>query len=76
MPLMPCRRKRVFESTTRSRLAGLVWPDVANDDFQQNRCSLSLAFNAIYHNTTGRNLPETKEFHSVQMPGLLNGFWA
>ncbi|GFU21926.1 hypothetical protein TNCV_3283961 [Trichonephila clavipes] len=72
---VPLKTHRVLEITTRSHLAGLVWPEVANDDFQHNRCSRRLPFSVIYHKTTERNLSEPKEFHSAPMLGLKEDFW-
>ncbi|GFT39109.1 hypothetical protein TNCV_3686211 [Trichonephila clavipes] len=63
------RHGRTFRKRSRnfrlSRLAGLVWPEVTNDDFQQNRCSRIFMFSVIYHKTAWMNLPERDEF-SIQ----------
>ncbi|GFU90891.1 hypothetical protein TNCV_4922241 [Trichonephila clavipes] len=55
----------VFEISSRRRLEGMIWSDVANEDFQQNRCSRRLLFSVIYHKTAWRNLPKRVK-NSVQ----------
>ncbi|GFX15468.1 hypothetical protein TNCV_3303971 [Trichonephila clavipes] len=50
----------------RSRLVDLIWTEVANDEFQQNRCSRGLPFSVIYHKTAWTNLLEKNLRNSIQ----------
>ncbi|GFX62450.1 hypothetical protein TNCV_412921 [Trichonephila clavipes] len=58
------RDPKIIEITSRNHLAGLIWPEVANNDFQQNRCSRSLPFSVIYHKTAERNVQHLR--NSIQ----------
>ncbi|GFY24058.1 hypothetical protein TNCV_1011111 [Trichonephila clavipes] len=43
---------------------------IAMDDFQHNRCSQNLLFNALYRKTAKRDLPELQEIHAASLSDL------
>ncbi|GFX22804.1 hypothetical protein TNCV_2605461 [Trichonephila clavipes] len=48
-----------------NRLTDLVWSEVSNDEFQQDRHSRSLLFTSLYHKSSWKNLPGPKKL-SIQ----------